>query len=80
MSNGVYTSKEIGWSILIPNGWKIITKAQSDKFTQKGKAAAKDVYGVEIDDSEVNDLISFQKNIFNAFMSNSEHYKETYEG
>ncbi|MGH1388193.1 hypothetical protein [Kordia sp.] len=80
VTNEVYTSREIGWSILIPDGWEVISKAQSEKYTEKGKEAFKEVKGIEVDDSEVKDLISFKKNQFNLFLSNSEPFKETFKG
>ena len=76
----IYTSQEIGWQILVPEGWDIITKWQNKAYQEKGKKAIEDLYGVEVDDSGLKDLISFQKDRFNSFVSNSEPFKEEYEG
>lgn len=80
VTNQVYKSKEIGWSIKIPDGWEVISKVQNDAYTEKGKEAFKEISDVEVDVSEVKDLISFKKNQFNLFLSNSEPFKETFEG
>ncbi|WP_298512836.1 hypothetical protein [uncultured Kordia sp.] len=80
VSDQVYTSKEIGWQILIPNGWDIVTKEQSDQYSERGKEIFKEGLGVEIDDSQLKDLISFKKNQFNIFISSSEPFKEDFEG
>ncbi|MEM6685536.1 MAG: hypothetical protein AAF617_07035, partial [Bacteroidota bacterium] len=74
----VYTSSELGWQIKIPQGWDVITKTETDYLTERGLEAMEDTFDVEIDISGVKDLISFRKNRFNAFLSNSEPFEETY--
>ena len=76
----VYTSQEIGWQIRVPEGWDIITKSQNEKFSETGKKAMEETFDVEIDDSGLKDLISFKKDDFNSFLSNSEPFKEEYSG
>ncbi|AXG72072.1 hypothetical protein KORDIASMS9_04334 [Kordia sp. SMS9] len=76
----LYVSKEIGWQLKVPKGWEIITKSQKDDYSQKGKKVFKDVHDMDVDDSSVKDLIAFKKDKYNIFLSNSESFKETYEG
>lgn len=76
----LYVSKEIGWQIEVPKGWEIITKSQNEQYSKKGKEAFKDVHDVDVDDSQVKDLIAFKKDHFNLFLSNSEPFKEEYKG
>ena len=75
-----FTSKELGWSLTVPDGWSIVTKRQSEAFEQKGKDAIEDLTGETFDPSGVKDLVSFQKDMFNMFQSSSEPFEEEYEG
>ncbi|PWH82663.1 hypothetical protein DIS18_10520 [Algibacter marinivivus] len=75
-----YTSNELGWTIKIPEGWKITSREQNEKFEKKGLEAMEDLVDGEIDVSQLKDLIGFQKNQFNMFQSNTEPFKEEYDG
>ncbi|AUP80778.1 hypothetical protein [Flavivirga eckloniae] len=80
VKNDVYSSKEIGWTITIPDNWKVITKEQNETFQKKGLDAMEDMLDEEVDASEVRNLIGFQKDQFNIFQSTSEPFEVEYEG
>lgn len=75
-----YTSEEIGWTIKIPDGYKI-TSLDSAKSSEKdGIEAIQKVYGGEIETTELRHLIGFEKDLFNNLSSTSEPFKLEYEG
>ena len=78
--NQLYFSEEIGWTIEIPENWKVISREQSEAYQEIGLDAMEETVDVEIDVTGLKNLIGFQKNRFNLFQSTSEPYKETYEG
>lgn len=80
VENNTYTSSEIGWTIEIPKGWKVIGKDIKKRRTEKGLNAIQEVIDGEIDYSNLKDLIAFEKNRFNIFQSTSELFNLEYEG
>lgn len=76
----IYTSNEVGWTIEVPQGWKITTREQNEAFEKKGREAMEELVDGEIDVSQLKDLIGFQKNQFNIFQSSTEPFKEEYDG
>ena len=76
----IYESKEMGWTIEIPKGWTITSRDKVEANTEKGKELMEKTMNAEIDMSAVEQLISFGKDRFNNFGSNSEPFKESYEG
>jgi len=76
LENGTYVSEEIGWTIRIPNNWKIVSRKQKKEYEKKGLEAMQEVVGEEIDVSELKNLIGFKKNMFNVFQSSSEPFEE----
>ncbi|TDG37620.1 hypothetical protein EZJ43_00545 [Pedobacter changchengzhani] len=76
----VYTSKEIGWSIKIPDGWDIISTDKMQVTAEIGKDAIEKTSGTKVDMSSLKNLISFKKNQFNLFSSTSQPFKEAYPG
>ncbi|MNJ85969.1 hypothetical protein D3C87_34510 [compost metagenome] len=75
-----YTSKEIGWTMTIPEGWNAIDLENTQESAQRGKKVIEKSINMEIDDSRVKNLISFQKNELSIFQSSSEPFKLEYEG
>jgi hypothetical protein len=75
-----YTSKEIGWTIEIPEGWEVTDLEKTKKSSQKGEKAIEETINAEVDYSGLKHLITFQKNQFNIFQSSSEPFKLEYEG
>ncbi|MBJ2176338.1 hypothetical protein JBL43_18950 [Aureibaculum sp. A20] len=80
VNSNVYNSKEIGWTITIPNDWKVTTKQQSQSHTNKGKEILENQIGDNINISGLKNLIGFQKNPFNSFQSTSEPFEIEYPG
>lgn len=72
----IYNSKEIGWTIEIPAGYKLISKAKIEVNDQKGKEAIGEVYDGEVTADSLQHLASFQKNQLNIFDSTIERYEE----
>lgn len=75
-----YTSKEIGWTIEVPEGFKMISRAKIEVNDQKGKEAINEVYDGEISTDSLQHLVSFQKNQLNIFDSTIEPYEEKKAG
>ncbi|WP_379087013.1 hypothetical protein [Pedobacter sp. UC225_65] len=75
-----YTNKELGWTITIPEGYKLISKAKIEVNDQKGKEAINKVYEGEVNTDSLKHLVSFQKNQLNIFDSTIEPYVEKYPG
>lgn len=75
-----YTSKEIGWTIEIPQGFKLTSQIKRDADDQKGKEAIAKVYEGELKIDTLRHLVSFMKNQFNSFDSTIEPYEETAPG
>lgn len=75
-----YTSEEIGWTIEIPEGYKLISKAKIEANDKKGKEAIGEVYDGEIKADSLKHLVSFQKNQLNIFDSTIEPYIEKEAG
>lgn len=76
----IYESKEIGWAIEIPKGWKITSKDKAEANDEKGKSIIEKSSGLQIDMRALKHLISFQKDQFNNFSSTSEPVKEEFAG
>ncbi len=75
-----YTSREIGWTIEIPEGWEVANLEKAKESTKKGVKAIEETIDAKVDYSGLKNLIRFQKNQFNIFQSTSEPYKQEYEG
>ena len=72
VENKTYSSKEIGWSITIPDNWEVTSREQNEKLQEKGLDAMEGMVDGEIDISNLKNLIGFQKDQFNLFQSTSE--------
>lgn len=80
VEGNIYTSQEIGWTIEIPKGWKVIDKEKIEEINEKGLKVIEETIGGQVDYSGLKNLISFQKNQFNMFQSTSEPFALEYEG
>ncbi|PZE17183.1 hypothetical protein DNU06_07880 [Putridiphycobacter roseus] len=80
ITDNTYHSKEIGWTMEIPNGWEVTHKSTLDERTSNGLDLISESAGIEIDASELKQLLNFQKNKFNIFQSTSQPFIEEYEG
>lgn len=67
-----YVNEDIGWTIVIPKGWTVISRDQTEASEKKGVEAAQKASHMKIDISELKHLISYQKDRFNSFMSTIE--------
>src|SRR5690606_17289014 len=76
----IYTSAELGWSIKIPNGWKITDLDETQKRSKKGLELIEKTFDTQVDSSGLKNLISFQKNNLNIFQSTTEPFVEEHEG
>ncbi|WP_343747708.1 hypothetical protein [Fluviicola sp.] len=78
-----YSSKEIGWTIKIPQGWEVLDLKKVREADKKGVKAMEKVINRKIDYHTIRNLISFQSNPYNIFRSNSKpfnmKYKEEWE-
>jgi len=62
ITENTYNSKEIGWTMNIPNGWDVTHKSILDRRTKKGLDAIGETAGIDIDASGLKQLLNFQKN------------------
>lgn len=76
----VYFSEEIGWTIKVPEDFLLVTLEEQKSYEERGSEAIKSFADIEIKDSQLKNLISFKKDIFNSFLSNSEPFTPEYEG
>lgn len=72
----IYKSKEMGWSIRIPQGWQVMSKDVLTEKARKGMGQVSEAIGTDIDYSGLKFLISFQKDQANSFQSTSEPFGE----
>jgi hypothetical protein len=75
----IYTAKEIGWTIQLPD-WDVITKKENEKLNQKGKEALEKSVGAQINTSGLIELINIKKDPFNSFTSTIEAYNVATDG
>ncbi len=75
-----YHSKEIGWTIEIPNGWNVTKRDESQKREDKGLKAINEANGIHYDASGLKQLVSFQKDRFHIFAATSEKFEIEYDG
>lgn len=75
-----YVSQDMGWTIVIPKGWNVVSSDQTEANEKKGAEAVKKSSHTDIDVSELKHLISFQKDRFNSFMSSSEPFPDDRPG
>jgi len=75
-----YVSQDMGWTVVIPKGWNVVSRDQTEANERKGAEAVKKSSHTDIDVSEMKHLISFQKDKFNSFMSSSEPFPDDRPG
>jgi len=80
ITDNVYTSKEIGWTIEIPKSWTLIPTRTIDSHQSVGQDAIEESTGLDVDTSALKNLVGFQKDRFNLFQSTSEPFEEEYKG
>lgn len=80
INEGIYQSKEIGWTMEIPKGWKITQRDILEERTEKGLDAINESAGIDYDARGLKQLINFQKDRAHVFQSTSEPFKLQYEG
>jgi hypothetical protein len=69
-----YVSRDIGWTIVIPKGWTVVSRDQTNENEKKGADVIRKSSHEQVDISRLIHLISFQKDKFNSFMSTSEPF------
>lgn len=69
IEDGVYTNKEIGWSLTIPEGWDLIKKGINEESSDS-----------RMNYVDIKSLVSFQKGEYNLFQSTIEPFEIEYEG
>lgn len=80
IDGNTYTSKEIGWTIEIPQGWNLKNTEQAQESAKNGLKAIEETVGTSVDYSSFKNLIGFEKDQFNMFLSTSEPFLLEYEG
>lgn len=76
----VFTFNSIGWSIEKPEGWEVVSKEVNERREKKGLDAMEETLGQDIDISGLKQLISFQKNKTNIFLSSTEPFNPKING
>ena len=76
ISDTHFISDKIGWGIRLPgNDWQVIVPKETRGLNTETRQDIEKTLGVEIDDSQVRELISFRKNSFNRFVAMIEPYR-----
>ncbi|RZL50446.1 MAG: hypothetical protein EOP00_04340 [Pedobacter sp.] len=75
-----YTSKEVGWTIEIPEGYKQLSKTRMEANEKKGKDAIGKVTDEEVNTDKLIHLVNFQKNQFNSLIATAEIYDTKQNG
>lgn len=71
VTGNTYTNDEIGWTIEIPSGWNIISRDKIKEMNSLGKESITEATGQSINAQGLKQLLCFQKNSFNSFLSTS---------
>ena len=77
---GVYHNETIGWTITIPEGWKITAQDQVEEQTRTGLDAIQEATDMEYDYSGLIHLLNFEKDQTHSFQSSLEPFELQYEG
>jgi hypothetical protein len=80
VKENIYYSKEIGWTIEIPKGWKVTQLEKSLEREKKGLKLINEANGIDYDASGLKQLLSFKKDRFHVFQSSSEKAEIEYDG
>ncbi len=80
VTENIYYSEEIGWTIEIPKGWDVTKRDESQKREDTGLKLINEANGIDYDASGLKQLISFQKDRFHIFQSTSETFELEYDG
>lgn len=81
VTGNMYHSEEIGWTIEIPEGWRVTNRAVTQDMQDRGLEAIMEANGVEeYDVSGLKQLISFRKSRSHIFTATSEKFELEYEG
>jgi hypothetical protein len=75
-----FVGKEIGWTIIIPDGYQSISQNRVQANEQKGKEAIENASGEKVEINGLIHLINFQKNQFNSFQATIQPYSEKQNG
>ncbi len=75
--NSIYSVKEIGWSVKLPENWQVLSKRENYNETKKGEKFIEESTGTRVDASDLIELISIKKDQFNSFQSTMERYTES---
>jgi hypothetical protein len=76
----IYHSKEIGWTLEIPNGWNVTKREIAQGRENRGLKALNEANAIDYDISGLKQLISFQKDRFHIFSATSEKFELVYDG
>lgn len=75
-----YTNATIGWTMAIPQGFKLVSQTKIKEREEKGKEALGKAYDGDMSTDSLQHLLNFQKNQLNIFGSTLEKYTEKYPG
>lgn len=75
-----YQSKEIGWTITVPQGYEVSDNEELKRLENSGKQAMESSLGRELDISGLKDLANFRKDRFNQFQSSMEPFDTITDG
>jgi len=76
VSDGIYRSEEIGWTIQIPAGVEVSSISETERLRELGAGAMEDTLDEGIDTKGVKTLIGFQFDRFNRLQSTTEPFKD----
>ncbi|ATC65588.1 hypothetical protein CMV30_17450 [Nibricoccus aquaticus] len=77
---GVYTHPGFGWSMKIPDGWRVKTKDEVSATRQKGLDAVQKNVDGPIDMTSTIELLYMQRDQFNQFTSTADAFDPAKDG
>lgn len=75
-----YYHEDLGWTMQIPPGWKIVDGSKVDEFNEKGRKFVGRVYDGPVDETEAEALIYLQRGPAAIFGSLSQTHVESRDG
>jgi hypothetical protein len=74
LSENVYRNHRVGWTMRIPDGWKVMSQETTEELYATGKKAAEDTGGIEMGGAKT--LLNLQRGIGNdSFLSLTQNWK-----
>lgn len=75
-----FNNQEVGWTIIIPEGWHVLSTDATNASVENGKEIILKSTQMELNYDGLRQLVNFQKDSYNQFLSSYEPFEVEYEG